>query len=49
MVQKRFGELPFVVGIFVIAEVFTESDGERSTTLSNICFLAIGTHQYVDT
>jgi hypothetical protein len=49
MVQNVFGELRFVVGIFIIAEVFAESDGERSAVLSNIRFLAIGTCQFVDT
>jgi hypothetical protein len=29
MVQKVFGEIRFVVGIFISAEVFAESDEER--------------------
>jgi hypothetical protein len=43
MVQKVFGELRLVVGIFVVAKMFAESDVERSTGLSDIRFLAIGT------
>jgi hypothetical protein len=41
MVQKVFGKLRFV-GILEVAEMFTESDGERPTVCPTYAFLQSG-------
>jgi hypothetical protein len=43
-VLRKFG---FVVSVYEVANMFAESDRKRPTTLSDICFFAIGTGQFV--